>query len=124
MDSKFRFEVWQGDVYINVIQTLQVTDEVIWFTIDCKQKYPDVSTGKRETDEGVAYRLFIGLSAEVATTRNVNQQFTEVSIVFPNPLPGDWRMFVDTGRYSIDVVLVRVAHDATLPSWDPSHGQT
>lgn len=96
-----RFQVKPGIIDIASVQMLQMNTDLIYVSIDCRQKYPDYQgfSGDRRT-------VYVGATKDTLGVTKPYVDSTEVRIV---GLPrGEWRHLVEVGRYYVNVAFVRV----------------
>jgi len=114
---KFKINVSQGVIHINSVGVRQATPEVILFTIDCKQKYPDIiSMGSGRNENGKhTQSIYIGASEHtLGVEPNVHEdaaslELTQVEI----EMDGVYEIsLADAGRYSIHFALIKTDDDS------------
>ena len=96
--------VKQGIIHINSVSVLQASDTGIYLSADCKQKYPELLC---LSDRSV----MIGANER---TLNVHDRSFSPTEIIVEDLEGKWCMVCEIGRYSVEILLVKLAEEGTL----------
>lgn len=105
---KPKIKVKQGIIHINSIVVLQCTDEVIWLSADCKQKYPEITLYS-------GHGVMVGANNHTLHVDDKNLDLTEISI---SNLSDEWAVIAEAGRYTCSIVFVKF-HDRFKSHNDP-----
>jgi len=114
---KFKINVTQGVIHVNSVMVRQATSEVILFTIDCKQKYPDIVSMASGRNKKHTQSIYIGASEHtLGVDQNVLEdaaslELTRVEIEMDEAY--EYQISIaDAGRYSIHFALIKVEDDS------------
>lgn len=96
------FKIKPGEVHINSITILRHEDNLLHFSIDCREKYSLFAGGGYDESD---------LTIDIIR----NQYGSMIPIRNPTTITvkgfGGWRVLHSEGRYAIDVALVRMSDD-------------
>jgi hypothetical protein len=88
-------KVKQGEVHINSITVFRQEENLILFSIDCREKHPDVDCVDYDEDN---------LSLNLSYCDKALDNNTRVSL---KGYGAEWCVLFSTGRYTVNVALVR-----------------
>ena len=96
---KLDLKVEPGAIRLASISLLAYNKDIIALDIDCNSKYPEVWVSSGDITEEII------LSKDERTLR-CSELKNPTRIVLPKP-PGDWNIFLNTGKYLVSVRLLR-----------------
>lgn len=117
---KFKIDVKQGIIHINSVTVVKATADVIYLSIDCRAKYPELCwCAKDDSSKPGLVDMGVALNANEDTLYiEPNKSKDDHTHVWVQGLKGDWVIMAEAGRYTVGVVLVNITNKKYHPELD------
>lgn len=98
-----KFRITQGIIHINAIDVMHCDDKTLVFSLDCRQKYPElqiITAGCRE--------FSIGATEETLHVNNNQASPTTIKVEWQDEdMKSCYHVLSSSGRYTIDIAIIK-----------------